>query len=437
MKKLFTIMAILGLMSSLFSADVTYPNISLKGRVLMEMVNENNLDFTDFDENTATGNDLKSYGHGRVDLKFKAELNQNLLAFVNTRFEGKSTGGDKWMNWGSDGSGTGDQLEDAVPVLQEAYVKFDEIFGIPVCLNMGRVDQSYGNQNIIYKKLDGLKLGYEQEKFFVNFHYAITENGDYFETAEGSSSKYVMGFYGGLTKLADMLNADLYLLASAKSAIDAEDETKTVGDAKVVFGTRLSADLMEEMITPYLEVAVMGGNNGQKEEYKYSGMLFDIGADFATELNGMPIDAMLEFFMASGNDADSDDEDETFGLGIADREEGYNVIQIAKYAYQMIKFGAGICPIEKLRTGFTFWMFNDNTKNYETPSGEKVSGENIYNELALNLDYSVTDNALIYLGMSYMMPNKDYYYYDSENGMYYKSGEDAGTAIYFGTEISW
>ncbi|MDD3051205.1 MAG: hypothetical protein PHR06_08665 [Candidatus Cloacimonetes bacterium] len=432
MKKYLSLLAAIALVTTTLLAEDDYPKISVGGRVLMEMVSENNMDFTDFDDTTEEGNDAKLFGHGRVDVKFKAELNKNIMGFVNTRFEGKGTG-DKWMNFGKDKTGDGDQFDDAWFALQEAYLQYKNLLNLPITLNMGRKDWNYGNSNILYKKLDGMMLGYNNQNIFVNYHFIVKDNGVPFDTAEGDNSNFIWGLYGGMEKLADVVNVDAYFLRSAKKAIDAADSKEAVVDAKMVFGAKFDASLMDGMISPYLEFATQTGSNGQDgdDEMKYSGMLVDLGINFETEVNDKKLDAMVEFFMASGDDADTADENELFGLGIADREEGYNVLTVANNGYQMIKVGAGYTPIKNLRTGFNFWMFNDNSKNID-----KASGENIYNEFSLDVTYKMYKNTKIYAGMAMLMPNKDYTGDYLENADL-NNGEDSGMALYFGTEVKW
>ena len=429
MKKTYIIVVVLLLVSSfLFAGD---KKISMSGRVLMEMVKENNTsDFTAYDEENPSGtNDSQLYGDGRVDLKFKATINKIVTAYVSTRFEGKGSG-DKWMNFGSDESGEGDQLKDAWPALQEAYVNIDNLFNSPLNMKMGRQGIGYGAGNIIDDKFDGLTLNLDMEKFYANLHFLIIDAYGNFETAEGDHNLTALSLNGGMNGVADMMDINAYFWRTAETVLDNEDSSETVTNAVNVIGARAEAGLMDGLLSPYFEFAIQSGGNGQGEEISYSGMLLDIGTDLEKDLGSMTIDAMFEFFMASGDDMETNDEYEHFGLiDLSGREEGWFDQEVALEGNQMIKFGLGMTPasLEAFHAGLTFWMFNDNSSNYENEAGEEISGENMYNELGIDASYKITKKTKLYGGLSYIMPNEDYPGY----------GEDAGTAMYFGTQVKW
>ena len=411
MKKAYLLLVILVAFSAAFAVDVT-----TTGRVLMEMVTENNWsDWTDFDDATGAGNDKDCYGKGRVDLGFKAMFSENVMARINMRMEGNDDG-NKWMYWGKNQIVPGNELRDAELCLQEAYIQFKGLFHQPIVWDLGRKTYNYGAKNIVSDadKLDGWRLAYEAEMFYVNLHYHILERHPHFMLEDYCVNYTLMGINGGMDNDMMDINAYFWMLGMPE---DNEDKA-----SMNVFGARGEFTLMEGMVLPFVEIAMQSGTD-EAADMDYSGMLLDLGSGFKMDMGSGKFDAMVEFLMSSGDDADEQDGTAWYGVGLSNREEGYLDNDPVANNEMMIKVEAGFTPMamEAMRVYLDFWMFNDNSKNYDD-----ISGENLYNEIELGAEYNWMKNVKIYGAMNYGMPNKDM-----------MGGEDAAMAFTLGSQVKW
>jgi len=414
MKKAFLFIA----MMALCTAAVWAVDVTTTGRVIMELVNDNNWsDFTSWDETDApAANDVQCYGRGRVDFGLKAQFSENIVAVINTRFEGDDEG-NKWMYFGKNNDEPGRQLSDAEPTLQEAYISFGNLFNMPLTWDLGRKAYGYGASNVMsdYDKIDGWRLNYATELFYVNLHYAIRERNTNMQDDEYCNNKTLMGLNAGTKN--DMMDVNAYVWMLS------EPLNKDDNDSHLVFGARGEFSLMEKMLMPFVEIALETGTN-DATEVDYSGMLIDLGAKFNMDMGSGKFDALVQFLQSSGDDVDTNDKDETFcGVDMSNNIQGYTDYDVAAGGVQMIKVEAGFTPaaMDKIRCYLDFWMFNDATANIDD-----VSGENMWNEIALGAKYTLMKNVSIYGAFNIGMPNKDY-----------MGGEDAAMAFTVGSQLKW
>ncbi|MCD4828155.1 MAG: hypothetical protein K8R90_01830 [Candidatus Cloacimonetes bacterium] len=412
MKKAYLLIIVM----AMFVASSWAVTITTTGRVLMETVYENNIDdWTDFDEdNAATTNDKDIFGRARVDLGFKAQITDNILARINTRFEGDHAN-QKWMYWGANNIEAGEQLGDAELTLQEAYIQYTGMM-LPITWEIGRKTYVYGVSNIVgaADKLDGWHIVYNADAFYVNLHDVIRARNEHNDDGDYVVNSKLFGINGGTAN--DMMDINAYFWMQTTPETD-DDKW-----SNMVFGARGEFVLMEGMVQPFVEFAMQSGTSDAADA-DFGGMLVDVGSKFDFELGSGNMDALVQFLMSSGQDADETDGTTFWGVGLSDNLQGYNEANVAAGGVQMIKIEAGFTPMamQALRMYFDFWMFNDNSKNIDD-----VSGENIYNEFAVGTELTLNANANIYMGFNYLMPNEDMV-----------GGEDAAMAFTFGTQVKW
>ncbi len=489
MKKITLFVIVIGLMaitSALIAGDKDYPQFKFGGRITMELVSENNMnDYTDYDYDKNTGvtkgNDADAYGQARVDLNFKTMITENICAVISTRFENGN--GDKWIRFGknytredNDGDGEpdangdpkddGSKMQDTEPKLQEAYIGFKKFFIDQLEGEIGRKAYVYGSGNVMadLDKVDGWRLGAKFGVAYFNMHYMIREQYLNYEAVDEPIQLWIWGLNGGMDKLAEMIDFNVYYWLQYKSEQSPDKADESVPDMLNIFGARGEADLMDGMLTPYIELAAQFGlaekgytnpTNGKNEDYTYSGFLFDIGTGFEQEIGDMAIDANIEILVHSGDDAKTLDENEGWkGIGLGNREMGYTCFNVAQPAavgtdaagdkvsfdrgLMMFTLGGGITPIEDLRIGLDFFMFNDNSSNAKYWKGAKqveVSGENMWNEIDIDVSYMLAKKTKLYTCFGYIMPNGDYpYAYEKDVAMF---GEDAAIGFIVGAETKW
>ena len=475
MKKITLFVIVIGLMaitSVLVAGDKDYPQFKFGGRIAIELVSENNMnDFTDYDygdldddsttPDESEGNDVTSYGRSRVDLNFKTMISENTCAVINTRFE--SATGNKWMTYGKNGP---DRLQDSEPKLQEAYIGFRKIFTEHVNGEIGRKVYKYGSGMVMSDKdkVDGWRLGGKFGKGYLNMHYIIrTYNEDNLANVDEPNQQWIWGINGGADKLIDMIDFNAYYWLQYEPEHSPDKADESVAKMMNIFGARGEADIMDGMLTPFMEFAFQFGvyekgyvnESNELEDYVFSGYLFDIGTGFEKEIGDMAIDANVEFLMLSGDDVNTNDENEGWqGIGLGNRELGYMEYNVALPVFEgtddngddvelhrgltMFALGGGITPIDPLRIGLDFYMFNDNSSNAEATKDNKdveISGENIWNEIDLSVDYKIDKKVTLYVLWGIVLPNGDYPY-ELDDGEF-SFGEDMATGFTFGAQVKW
>ncbi len=497
MKKITLFVIVIGLMaitSVLVAGDKDYPQFKFGGRITMELITENNMDdFTDFDSKYSTadtsyvtkGNDTANYGRARVDLNFTTKITEDISAVIKTRFEsdamdedekkdtddnGWVTDGNKWMTFGSNQED--DNIEDSSPRLQEAYIGFKKIFVDGLNGEIGRKVYKYGTGNVMSDKdkVDGWRIGYNFDNGEVNMHYIIREQHENLEHVDESCQQWLYGLNGGMDSVADMVDFNVYYWIQYSTDVTAEADTdpKKADESAVdminILGVRGDFTLMEGMITPYIEAAIQTGaeekgyqnDNGGYEDKTYSGYLLDLGTDFEKEVSEMVIDANLEIMILSGDDKKTGEENEGWqGIGLGNREMGYMDYNVTLPLFKgtkadgsssknytgltMFNIGAGVTMIKDLRFGFDYFMFQDNSSNFyatkDTADDTKISGETMWSEFDLNLDYQMAKKTCLYATFGYVMPNSKYPYKMKDGN--YSFGEDAAMGFVVGAETKW
>ncbi len=447
MRKLVLIVFVLVAVVSLF-AEEGEKKVVVGGRIMVEMLSENNLDFVEFEEATDTvpayGNDLKVFGKARVDFFVKGIINKFAFAKFSTRLEGAD--GSKYIRFGSDKesgyyddyndewiSTTTNQLNDAMFKTQEAFVGLTNFKNFPVDINIGRKYYQYGTSNIIDNKLYGININAKFKGFFLNLNHHILEYHGALDTVEDYQNTSLLGLTFGQKNINGLGGAYAYFWLKGKNVLDYTDNKKTVLNSLSVFGLRYDGLLMNGMLKPYLEFALSGGSNGQDgdSESTVSGSLLDLGVVYDHNIPAGTIDAGFEFAVASGNDAKTDDEYEGFvGVQNGFREVGYSALRLDQGGIQMIQFGLGFTPTarKELRVGFTFHSFTDATENYKTEADKDLSGENMFNEIGLNSSCKIAKNSKLYFGWAMIMPNEDY------QG---EGRKTAGNAFWLGSQVKF
>lgn len=435
MKRLsFLLVLVAMLLSVSLFAEGDFPKLKWGGRVWIVNNYENNMqDFTDFDEDEMTGNDDMGYIQARVDLNFSAQIVEDVKGVVNFRLEGND--GEKWIYLGKDKTESEDgdsQLADALLKLQEAYVQWNKFCGLEqVNVIFGRKVYNYGNKNIVSDrdKLDGSTVELKFGDIYANLHAFVRERRAEFETVVEDSDQMLLGFNVG-SKKAGPGHLNGYFWNLYRNKVSSDDAEETICDGRMVLGARYDNIAVVDGIKPYIEFAMQTGTNEgssteSDDDKDYAGMMFDIGTTYEVPMGGATIDGEFEVLYTSGNDAEADDEIGTFnGVGLSNREEGWNKVIVSDGGNMMVKFDFGVTPesLEKSRFGMTFWMINDTSSNVQNDEGDDISGGNKCMEFALYHQYAITKGVDWNMGFHYLMPNEDF-----------MPGEDAGMGLY--TEI--
>jgi hypothetical protein len=452
MKKVICLALFLCLAATVvYAAD--YPKLTVTGKIYTYLtLSENNMDdFASYDASDslhwAATNDQRTYAQARVDLNFGIDVAPNVFAKISTRWEGKSGADEKWMYFGKyssskaddNGNPTRPQMKDAVPTLQEAYVELKKLCNQPLTLDFGRKtenfgapgEKNYGNVMSTGDKVDGLKLNYSLHNYYGNLHYYIMENQGDVEAIEGERNDNIIGLNAGVKDLAFLKGINAYMWMRSKTLADAADSTNDVKDGVVILGFRADMSFLNDMITPYFEVATQSGSN-DLTKVDYAGSLIDVGADFSKEVGPVTLDGGIRYLMPSGDDADTADKNETFtGIGLSNWEEGWKLLNPVKENMNMLKFTLGATPaaMDKLWFGFSFWNYSNPTTNIEG-----LSGEAIMSEIGVSASYAMNDNVYVMLGYNMITPNKDVMNLEFGDGI---DHADAATALWFETDVRW
>lgn len=437
MKRISLFIVLIALVAApLFAGD--YPEVSVGGRIYLRNVYEDNMDFTEFDSDTGTGNDQMGYAEARVDVNFKAKIWDNVMAAVSTRFEGKGNG-DKWMEYGKDGMGGGDQLSDAITYLQEAYVGIHKIFGLQF-LNVyaGRKTWNYGAKNIVSDKdkLDGTTFQIKMDgcDWWINLHSFIRTRNAEFATVQEDSDKMLLGLVAGMT-MKDLGEGHFYFWNQYEGDIAADDAETAVYDSDMVVGFRFDGDMdMGMSFMPFLEFAYqMGtdpnGTDDSDDDVDTAAMLVEIGSGIAGKADAGKWGALLDIIYTTGDDVETEENESWSGVGLANNEQGWMDMNVPQNGDMMMaKLGGWFSPAQMSawKFGLNFWMFMDTTAGVEV-AGEEVSGGTIYNEVGLCTEYKIGGKAKIKMGFNYLMPG-------DEN---LAGGEDGGMALWNEIQVKW
>ncbi len=431
------VVSLLAISSALMAGDKDYPQFKFGGRITIELITENNMtDFTDYDYDkdagTVEGNDVAAYGQARTDLNFKTMITENICAVINTRFE--SENGDKWMIFGANNDA--DNWEDSSPKLQEAYIGFKKLFIDQLNGEIGRKVYKMGSGNVMSDKdkVDGFRIGAKFGAAYINYQYILREQYNNYWAVDSPVQYTIWGLNGGVDKLADMVDINGYFWWNYMQLQDPENADDFVNDNLWVLGVRGDLNLVDGMLTPFMEVAFQFGAAEKSaaggDDYNYSGYLFDLGTGFELEAGSVGIDANIEFFSKSGDDADTADENECWqGIGLGNRELGYMSYNIASSTISglnMFSIGGGVTMMENLRIGLDLYSFMDNSANYKNGNGDEISGEPMWDELDLEISYEMAKKTKLYTLVGLLFPNKDY-----------MGGEDMAAGWLVGAETKW
>ncbi len=346
----------------LFSLSViqstTYAGVKVGEEIRIRGIAIDNMDYNDesFDHN--------NYYYGRARFLIEGVLEKRI--YLNLKIQSRGVLGsaeDKIVLEGV-------EKPNLTPFIENAYIKFVEIEDLPIDLTIGRQPITYGDGIIINDN----ELGLDSivAKFFLPGNLDLT--GITIKSFESS------GETAGNEKDKDLHGAILNTVYKKKGLelYFWQSKDKTVTDYKNnknFMGIRLEGKLPQG-IEYKAEIAKQAGKREFYEEtatdIKYDGLAMLMGGIFKITIPYVGQGRLLlEYVDGSGNDQDTDDEDEGFyseyghlieqdfgEVYMMNRESGANSYSINNL--KMFKVGIAATPRDRWSVGSNFFVYNSN-----------------------------------------------------------------------------
>ncbi|HBG45360.1 MAG TPA: hypothetical protein DDW94_00045 [Deltaproteobacteria bacterium] len=381
---------------SVFAAAVTAAwavpasatDVSFSGQYRVRGEFRDNADYND------DASDAKAFIGQRVRLNVNAEATDDTSV--------KLTLQDSRILGGSDSLIT-DTTES--PDLHEAYLNVNGIFGTPVNFRIGRQELNYGDERLIGsfgwsnygRAFDGVKFGYVRDGINVDlFRMTVSEaTGVATSSSTGATTltgtthdTTLTGVYATLGKVIPNNSLDVYVLHQT----DAVDLTRYTIGARVK-GAVAGVDYTVEL--PYQT----GETSGTVD---ISAWAFAAKAGY-TLPTPMKIRVGAEYDFASGDEADSADENETFNNLYPTNHNHFGIGDVAVANswsnIQAWSLNVSADVNEKLRLYAAYW-------DYTTDEAASGASDDIGNEIDLVASYKYSNNVSIEAGAARFTPGE-------------------------------
>lgn len=333
-------------------------------------------DNTDFDDDAPDATDM--WGQ-----RVRLTANANATDDTSVKITIQDT-----RTWGTDGNSTDSGTNNLD--LHESYVNIKNIFGSPVTFRAGRQELAYGGERLISpgdwsnnaRSFDAFKFMYSNDGVKVDaFTSTITEDS----TAVNEDASF-SGVYATLTKLVPNNTLDVYLLHQDNVSLDG---------TRFTLGARLAG-------------AVNAFDYSIEVPYQFGELsdTVDIAAWAATvtagyTLPGVPLRIGAGIDYASGDDADTGDENEAFNSLYATTHGvlGYGDVTGANTWSDI--FSWNVNATYKLNDKTSLYAAYWSYKEDEVAAG---ADDDIGSEIDLHVAYKYNNNVGLLFQVAHFMP---------------------------------
>ncbi len=284
-----------------------------------------------------------------------------------------------------------------LPWIENAYVRVDEFFGLPLYLSLGRQTLQYGDGLLVDDNASGydaiklsaiLPWAVDCELMMLKPTEAIGVSPDNWKE-KNAYGAFIKRRWKGITpQISGFWQRD-----------------RTIGVDKNFVGCQVSGQLGKEV--DYRGGVIIQSGKGGGRDYK--GLAYILGGTFAADTRFGKGIAVCEYLVGSGELAPITGKDENFSSDYAHlSEEEYgeyymenrNVVRQGDTDYaitnlKIFKLGLSIFPLPELKTGFNYLIYNS-----PSPKG------NIGDEVDISVKHYYSENLSFRLVYGIFMPGK-------------------------------